>query len=580
MIEQKTNICCLNAPQGVVEYLQQEHEVYDGCIGERIDLSRLRREDHFLLPMTDFPQNIQEYDVFVIDLKKPAIIPFDFKNHERQYVGDGENTYFLVPYSQTIYESTPFGAHFFNYVLRNNVKRPQIIIVFQEEQYECNYTIVDRLSDYDYRNKRDKKFSNYQFAPSLRLQNSETGKQVVIENNDWAKRLFLGIEDKILYKQTFQPRTILNQQTNEYEYDTHIIPLLLNRNEKVVSFAQGFDDEPIYFILPQADDDTKLELIKRLFEGILYENFSDYFPIIEKSKWIHKNIYAHPEVRKIDSEIENLEKEFLARKQLLEHQKEEISRSYDFLTKLIIATGDELVQAMIAYLKWLGFENVIDKDTTAEKVLEEDIQVDLGDNRLLIMEVKGIFGTSQDSECSQIDKIRYRRLKQNRDCEIYALYVVNHQRGKEPTMRQNPPFTKEQTDDALSCDRGLLTTWQLFKIYQAVELGVISKKQVRNSLHQTGVISFEPDLVKPISAPYHTWEGGMVLGIDINTPVSIGDELFVEDENGWYRAIILSLQQEGATLERVKRGKTGIGLSQKLPKGKFYVKSINISSQL
>lgn len=576
MTEYKTNICCLNAPQGVVEYLQQDHDVFDGCIGKIIDLSRLRREEHFLLPMVDFPQNIQEYDVFVIDLKKPVMEPYEFKDHDRRYVGDGENSYFLVPYSQTIFDSTPFGAHLYNCLLRKNVKKPQIIIVFQEEQYECNYTIVDRLSSDNYRNKRNAKYSNYQFATSLRLMDSEMGQQVLAEDNDWAKRLFRGIEDKLTYKQTFHLWTIYNQQTNEHEYDTHIVPLLLNSNEKVVSFAQGFDDEPIYFILPQADDDTKLEIIKRLFEGILYEDFSDYFPTIEKSKWIYKNIYAHPEVRKIDTEIESLEKEFLERKQFLEHQKEEISRSYDFLQKLIISTGEDLVQAMIAYLKWLGFEKVIDKDTTAENVLEEDIQVDLGDNRSLIIEIKGIFGTSQDRECSQIDKIRYRRLKQNRDSEIFALYVVNHQRGQEPAMRQNPPSTKEQMDDALSCDRGLLTTWQLFKIYQAVELGVISKEQVRNSFLQTGVISFEPDLAKSINVPYHTWQDGMVLGIDVNTPVSIGDEMFVENENGWHCATISSLQQDGTIFESVENGKTGIGLSQKLPKGKFYVKQQKI----
>lgn len=575
MTECKTNICCLNTPQSVVEYLQRDHAVYDGCIGKRIDLSQLRRESHFLLPLVDFPQNILEYDVFVIDLMKPAIVPYDITDHERKYIGDGENTYFMVPYSQTIFDSTPFGAYLCKYLLRNNVKKP-IMIVFQEEQHECNYTIVDRLSDYDYRNKRDKKFSNYQFAPSLCLHNSEMGQQIILEDNEWARRLFHGLEDKLIYKQTFQPWTIFNQQTNEYEYDTHVAPLLLNRNEKVVSFAQGFDDEPMFFVLPQADDDIKLELIKRLFEGILYEYFSDYFPLVGKSKWIHKNLYAHPEVRKIDNEIDNLEKEYFKHKQILEHQKEEISQRYDFLQKLITATGDDLVQAMIIYLKWLGFEKVIDKDTTAEDVLEEDIQVDLGGNRLLIIEVKGIFRTSQDSECSQIDKIRYRRLKQNRNRDIYALYVVNHQRGIEPVTRQNPPFTKEQMDDAASCDRGMMTTWQLFKIYQAVELGAISKEKVRDSLLQTGVISFEPDLVKPLNAPYHQWQDGMVLGIEVNTPIGVGDDIFVENENGWYASKIISIQQEGNALECVEQGKTGIGLSQKLPNGTMYVKHVTI----
>lgn len=319
MTDYKTNICCLNTPQCIVEYLQNEHEVYDGCIGRRFDLSQLKREEHFLLPKVDFPENIQEYDVFVVDLKKPDIEPYAVRDHERRYVGDGENTYFLVPYSQTILDSTPFGAHLFRYLLPHSVKRPQIIIIFQEEQYECNYTIVDRLSDYDYRNKRGNKFSNYEFAIALRLQNPESGTQLEIIDNKWAKRLFLGLEKQLQYRQVFHPYMILNQQTNEYEYDTHVVPLLQNRNGEVVSFAQGFDNEPIFFFLPQADDGTKLELVKRLFEGILYEEFSDYFPTIEKSKWTHKVLYAHPEVRKIGDEIIFLEKDYLLHKEQLEH---------------------------------------------------------------------------------------------------------------------------------------------------------------------------------------------------------------------------------------------------------------------
>ena len=573
MKEYKTNICCLNTPQSIVEYLQQEHGVYDGCIGKRIDLSPLKRQEYFLLPMVDFPENFQEYDVFILDLKNPNLIPYNIRQHERQHVGDGENLYLLTSSRQTVFDSIPFGAYLLECRLRStNYKNPPIIIIFQEERYERNYTIVDRLSITNYRNKKDKTLSNYNFTTSLMLRKPEYGQQLELQNNAYAKRLFKGIEEKLQYRQIFSPYTILNQQTNEREIDTHVLPLLYNRNGELVSFAQAFEEEPIFFVLPQADDDTKLEIIKRLFEGILYENFSSYFPTIEKSKWIHKVLYAHPEVRKIDDEIISLEKDYLARKEQLEHQKEGISHSYDFLQKLITATGDDLVQAMIVYLKWLGFENVIDKDTTAEAVLEEDIQVDLGGNRLLIIEVKGIYRTSQDSECSQIDKIRYRRLKQDRNREIYALYIVNHQRSIEPIARQNPPFTKEQMEDAVSCDRGMLTTWQLFKIYQAVELGAISKVHVRNSLIQTGVIVFEPDLVKPINDPYHQWQEGMVLGIDVNTPIGVGDDIFVENGNGWYCAKVTSIQQEGISYECVEKGKTGIGLSQKLPNGKFYVK--------
>lgn len=575
MTEQKTNICCLNAPACIVEYLQREHAVYDGCIGKRIDISPYVGCSRFLLPQTDFPENINEYDVFLIDLKKSTPIPYETKEHERQYVGTGENLYFLSKYNQTLFDSIPFGTFLLKSRLSKKTSKSPIVIIFQEGFYECNYTLVDKLSGSDYQNNRECSYTNYDFVQSFQLMNAESGKRLSLVDDKWAKILFHGKENKLQYRQIFYTPQVLNKQTNEFEDNPNVVPLLRNSNGELIAFAQGLKDEPIFFVFPQADDATKLEIVKRLFEGILYEGFSDYFPLIEESKWIHKKQYMLLEEQMIDEQIVELEKEFNDKKSNLDQQKVELAGKYGFLQKLITATGEELVQAMIAFLKWLGYEHVIDKDTIAKNVLEEDIQVDLGEKGLMIMEVKGIHRTSQDSECSQIDKIRYRRQKENKERDIYALYVVNHQRGIEPLQRQNPPFTIEQKADALSCDRGMLTTWKLFNIYKAVEEGIISKEKVRESLLQYGVISFEPDMAKPLAEPYHIWQNGMVLGIEVDSTIHVGDKIFVEYDECWYKADIVSLQQEGQSFQMVETGKTGVGLSNKLPSGKMFIKTMS-----
>lgn len=91
---QKTNICCLNISSCIVEYLKEEHSVYDGCLGNKIDLTHLSNGSHYLLSTHDFPSNIQEYDVFVIDLAKRNPVLYDERNHIRQYVM-GEACYML-----------------------------------------------------------------------------------------------------------------------------------------------------------------------------------------------------------------------------------------------------------------------------------------------------------------------------------------------------------------------------------------------------------------------------------------------------------------------------------------------------
>ena len=578
MTEHKTNICCLNTPKCIVEYLQNEHSVYDGCLGKRIDISSSRRAGTCLLPLLDIPENIQEYSVFVIDLKKPELIPYNQEQHQRLYVEADNNFYFRCCPPQNIYDSIPYGAVCLGQYLNHFEGKRPIVIVFQEEKYSAKYNVVNSIDDQHYRDDKDVHCENYHFSRSLPFSKNQQGNRVVLNDKKRiSKLLYGGLENDLCYSQTFYVPQRYNSDTDQNEDDDYVIPLLFNENGRLLSFVQIEDNDksPLFFILPQANDAIKLEIIKRLFEGILYETFSNYFPLIERARWIYKERYALSGVQEINAQIADVEKELQEKKHQLEEKRGKLIEQNDYLWKLITATGEELVQAVIVFLKWLGYENVIDKDSTATNVLEEDIQVDLEERGILVIEVKGIYRTSQDSECSQISKIKQRRERERRAWDVFALYIVNHQRGMEPIQRNNPPFTENQIADAVNDERGLLTTWQLFNIYHAIEMGVISKEQVREDFLKYGSISFCPDLLQPLPTPYKYWQNDTVFGIDISTPISVGDLIFAEKEGCWYKAEIISLQQENVPYQSVAKGRTGVGVSNKLPKGNIYLKHMS-----
>ena len=129
----KTNICCLNISSCIVEYLKKEHSVYDGCLGNKIDLTHLSRGSHYQLSTHDFPSNIQEYDVFVIDLAKRKPILYDKQDHTRQYVGDGSNIYFLSETNQTIFDTIPFGASLLKENLIKIVRKNRLLSYFKRK---------------------------------------------------------------------------------------------------------------------------------------------------------------------------------------------------------------------------------------------------------------------------------------------------------------------------------------------------------------------------------------------------------------------------------------------------------------
>src|SRR5690606_19221619 len=136
--------------------------------------------------------------------------------------------------------------------------------------------------------------------------------------------------------------------------------------------------------------------------------------------WKQNQDYWLPNHNELLNDKELIDKEYKAKISSKEKEIESNLKKYSFLHDILSESGDELVKALEKYLKWLGFENVInvDEQNTENTVLEEDIQIEL-ENGLLIIECKGIGGTSTDSDCSQISKIKHRRCKERNSFDVY-----------------------------------------------------------------------------------------------------------------------------------------------------------------
>ncbi len=384
MIEEKTNICCLNAPQSVVDYLREMHDVYDGNLGARIDLSQTKGYSHYIVPNPDFPENDMDYDIFIVDLKRTTPIPYKEDEHRHKYVVGQENICFFCQQPQTIYDLMPYGAYLLNRSLdsrkegvREGKRKVPFVIIFQEERFSLEYRMVNRISDISYQDKGTITMNNYGFADSLPFAKAQVGNRVELIKDELSKCLFRNIEDKIFYHQIFRHPKVYDSQKEEFVESSELRPMLTNNSGDLISFIYGAKDT-LYFVLPQADEETKKEIIARLFEQVLYEYFDDYFPKIKNAKWIREAMRVLPKIQDIEREEEHLNSEYAAKQERLAIRKEDVLGNHEFLRQLITATGGELVQAMIQYLEWLGFDNVIDKDKCQEGKFEEDIQVDMG----------------------------------------------------------------------------------------------------------------------------------------------------------------------------------------------------------
>ena len=346
------------------------------------------------------------------------------------------------------------------------------------------------------------------------------------------------------------------------------MPLLTNSQGDIISYAYYEENESMTIMFPLVKD--KRILLERLFKDFLYQKFSELFPMQAEKSWLANQEYELPEVIKLNKDKEEALR--LYEKTIVQKDEEikTIREKYEFLYDMLIETGDALVTKVKQYLEWLGFDNVqsMDEEVKEGEDFQEDLQIHLDNNELLIIEVKGLYGTSKDNECSQISKIELRRIHERKYSNVHALYIVNNERGKEPLKRQMPPFTESQIKDAEFAHRAMTYTYQLFNLYFEIESGIITKEEARNALFQNGLVDFRSNF-KSIGKPYSYFKNNKVACIELHdTILSVGDKVYFEDDRKRLNVVeIVNIQVDCQNKQTVKVGKVGIEFNMKIPKG-------------
>lgn len=390
---------------------------------------------------------------------------------------------------------------------------------------------------------------------------SKFGKKIISDNSNLANLIAKYVKG---YNVIFELPTKWDRTSQKSITDPNFLPLLKNQDGEVVSYIGYSENSGYELLLPFCE--KKDELIERLVTSVLPEILPDFFPESKEFEWIKEQDFLPKEILELEKERTLIQEQYNSKIKSLNERRNAIDQKYKFLNDLLIETGDKLVQAVCTYFKWLGFANVEAIDGN-EDILREDIQI-LEDDKLFIIEVKGIGGTSTDAECSQVAKHRRRREKEHRDKEILPIYIVNHQRYIRPSLRQNPPFSDNQIDYAKNDERGLLTTWQLYNQYKLIENGIFTKKETRESLDKWGLISLLPkNLIRVgIYEEYFKKPKAGILTLN-NVKLEVGKMIYAKKDGKWICTSIVSIQLNDKDVDQVDNGEVGIVTDIELEKG-------------
>ena len=543
---------------------------FTGSFGSTVKVENKRHEEKLLRLNHDYPSNIHEFDILMLDLTSSKLEDFNPIQHQLNKAKGSTAYALLSAYPEQVFDPRALSISLVSRDINEISDKKSIIVAFCGAENSSEYQFVE-ITDRGASVTGKETCSNFNFYERFPNHRARSGRKVTLPEKELKlSPLFFKHKDGISYDTVFyHPTTWKDGKNREIN---NFVPLLFNERKEIVSFAH-FIEESVILVFPDIDD--KLNFVSELFKTYLPDIVPEIFPFHGEFKWLESGDYPLPGEEVLLQKRVEIEEQY--KKDIADNKNDllEIKKQYRFLSDLISETGDTLVSAIERYLKWLDFDLVLNVDDTNPELLEEDIQVDCQD-KFLVVEIKGIGGTSTDKDCAQISKIKHRRAEQRGKFDVYGLYIVNHQRYMPPKSRSNPPFTQAQIQDSNLDQRGLLTTHELFKAYFLIEEGILSKEEVRSSLFKTGLICLDPENLLSLGIPNEFYLNGCVVILNLNSlNINVGDTLIIRKQGEYSKVIIESLQVDDNSVQSCNEGEVGVKLNRSIKKNsEIFIKQV------
>jgi hypothetical protein len=555
-------LCLFDFPDKVLHDLTAKGlNCTEGTLGKLVEVPNIRSGDeHFLHLNSSNPSNLHEYQILAIDMHNNTQVPYESSSLNRENVRGDKLHALLSKYPETIFDPRSFSMKILGEEIDKMLKNNSIIIIFSDTKIITEYKIVE-IKSFQAEVTSTVQYGNYSFYSQVPPVHNKQGK--VIETTEQSGR-FKELLNKYLpnsyYQTTFSHPAHWNN--GKSVKDNNFIPLLVNGENEIVSYIHSISKSAI-LVLPQIQN--KGELLVELLTSDLPEIFPEIFPNNKKYSWLEEAEYFLPNHSELLSKKDSIDKEYAIK---LNEITEDISSnhdSYQFLHDLLIQTDSGLVKSVEKLLNYLEFENVINVDETDPELREEDLRADI-DDKLLVIEVKGIGGTSTDSDCAQISKIRYRRCEERVNFDVFGLYIVNHRRHLPPEKRENPPFNEQQIKDANNDKRGLLTTYQLYKLYFMIENDIITKEDASKAMIQYGYVEFKPSNTISLGTVTEIFKNHTVAIVNLkDQKINVGDKIIVKKDTNYTLGSIISIMKDDKEISATDNGEIGIMLDIQIP---------------
>ena len=223
---------------------------------------------------------------------------------------------------------------------------------------------------------------------------------------------------------------------------------------------------------------------------------------------------------------------------------------------LLTGTDSQLVDAVKASLRKLGFTKLVDVDEERDKegkARREDLQIH-DSSPALIVDIKGLGGHPADADTFQSHKHATLRLQEWKRLDVQALTIINHQRYMPPLNRDNKmPFRQEILDFAGEVKMGLITSWELYRLVRSALKWDWRAENTVPVLYAIGRIATIPKHYTPLGFVAHVWTGAVSIQLE-SVGLKLGDRIAFELDVEFEEQEVTSLQVNKVAVETASVG--------------------------
>ncbi|KST62373.1 hypothetical protein [Mastigocoleus testarum] len=235
--KEKPKICAIDLAPEIIEALQKRGlQCFSGTLGSQIEVPNSDYyTSHPCLLNCDFPDNLHEYDIVIVDLQEQEPIKYD-ESHHQKVSKSSEQTIFLSSYPATIFDPRPPCANILVQQLKDIFQKESVIVVFASSPEEFEYHLVS-IRYHGPENLNSHTSSLYDFLPFLQGVNKKTGQQVNVtpQIKEGIGNFLQKYTNNFIYKAIFKHPVYSDENYQVVKRD-NFIPLLLNANNEIVSF--------------------------------------------------------------------------------------------------------------------------------------------------------------------------------------------------------------------------------------------------------------------------------------------------------------------------------------------------------